>query len=70
MSSTQLPRKDLIESVEGALNTKTPSLELQPRDYEIMRFILEQKFCSLEAIYFRFFPTASWHRSPTIQLTD
>ena len=32
-----------------------PSIKLQPRDYEILQFILEQKFASLETIYFRFF---------------
>jgi hypothetical protein len=53
----ELKRKDFIQSYTEALTNKSAGGRLQSRDYEIMRFILEQKFCSLEAIYFRFFDT-------------
>lgn len=51
----ELTRKDFIKSLTDSVQTKSANGRLQPRDYEIMRFILEQKFCSLEAVYFRFF---------------
>ena len=54
-SLVELKRKDFIQSFTDALTNKNAGGRLQTRDYEIMRFILEQKFCSLEAIYFRFF---------------
>ena len=50
-----LSYKELKESIKESHKTKTPKIILQPRDYEILKYILEQKFCSLEAIYFRFF---------------
>ena len=55
MSSSLFNRKDIVESVNESSRTKSDGFELQARDYEILRFILEQKFSSLEAIYFRFF---------------
>src|ERR1019366_6424173 len=62
--SSLINNKDLIESVNQALHTTTSGLELQPRDYEILRFILEQKFASLEAIYFRFFDVRKLDTDP------
>jgi hypothetical protein len=61
----ELKRKDFIQSLTDALTNKGAGGRLRPRDYEIMRFILEQKFCSLEAIYFRFFDA---RKSPTDSL--
>ena len=56
MGSVELTTKELIESAEQILEPKRIKYSrLQPRDFEILRFILEQKFCSLDAIYFRFF---------------
>ena len=55
LSSVDITRKDFINSLTDSITAKGPRPRLQARDYEIMRFILEQKFCSLEAIYFRFF---------------
>ena len=55
MSSVHLTRKDFISSLTDSIVSKGAGGRIQARDYEIMRFILEQKFCSLEAIYFRFF---------------
>lgn len=57
-----LSKKDFIKSFSDSLTKAGPGGRLQARDYEIMRFILEQKFCSLEAIYFRFFDA---RKSPT-----
>ena len=57
LSGPELKRKDFIQSFTDALTNRSAGGRLQPRDYEIMRFILDQKFCSLEAIYFRFFDT-------------
>ena len=37
------------------MSTRSFETLLQKRDYEIMRFILHQKFASLEVLYFRFF---------------
>lgn len=34
---------------------KAPAFRLTPRDYQILRFLLEQKFAPLEALYFAFF---------------
>jgi len=51
----KLKKKDFLKSLTDSLATSGINGKLQARDYEIMRFILEQKFCSLEAIYFRFF---------------
>lgn len=53
--SSLINRKELVESYNQSLKTKSDGFELQPRDYDILKFILEQKFASLEAIYFRFF---------------
>lgn len=64
MPSVELKRKDFIQSLTDALTTKKSGGRLQPRDYEIMRFILEQKFCSLEAIYFRFFDARKTQSEP------
>ena len=55
MSSIDITKKEFIASLTDSITAKSPHGRIQPRDYEIMRFILEQKFCSLEAIYFRFF---------------
>jgi hypothetical protein len=55
LASVELKKKDFIQSFADSLARTSPRARLQPRDYEIMRFILEQKFCSLEALYFRFF---------------
>ena len=54
-ASSSITRKDFLKSFTDSIVTTGAGGRLQPRDYEIMRFILEQKFCSLEAIYFRFF---------------
>ena len=67
LSSVDLKRKDFIQSLTDAITTKKAGGRLQSRDYEIMQFILEQKFCSLEAIYFRFFDT---RKSPTDSLPN
>ena len=53
--SPKLTNKDILTSVTDVIYPKSPGLILQDRDYEILKFILEQKFSSLEAIYFRFF---------------
>lgn len=52
----------VISTAEGALerpvrrqNTKSPGFRLTQRDYEVFGFLLDQKFASLEALYFRFF---------------
>lgn len=37
------------------VNKKAKSFRLTDRDFEIFAFLLEQKFGSLEQIYFRFF---------------
>ena len=50
-----ISKKAFIKSFSDAVINTGAGGRLQARDYEIMRFILEQKFCSLEAIYFRFF---------------
>jgi 5-hydroxyisourate hydrolase-like protein (transthyretin family) len=50
-----ITKKDFIQSLTDSIVAKGAGGRLTPRDYEILRFILEQKFCSLEAIYFRFF---------------
>lgn len=50
-----LTSKELRESLPSAVGKGVLGVRLQPRDYEILRFILEQKFVSLESIYFRFF---------------
>jgi hypothetical protein len=63
MSST-INNKDIIESFDQASKTKSDGFELQVRDYEILRFILEQKFASLEAIYFRFFDARKAETDP------
>jgi hypothetical protein len=55
MSGIKITKKDFITSLTDSVTRKSPHGRIQLRDYEIMRFILEQKFCSLEAIYFRFF---------------
>ncbi len=47
--------KEIISSAMSALKVKSPGVKLQTRDYELLQFILEQKFVSLEIIYFRFF---------------
>jgi hypothetical protein len=47
--------KEIETSIKESRKTKTKEVELQRRDYDILRFLLEQKFASLEAIYFRFF---------------
>lgn len=46
---------ELKNSIISSSKTKTKKLLIQPRDYLILKFILEQKFASLEVIYFRFF---------------
>ena len=43
--------KQIVESFVESRQKKTSQLQLQKRDLEIMRFILEQKFASLEMIY-------------------
>lgn len=56
MSATSgITKKDFLKSFTDSIVTTKAGGRLQARDFEIMRFILEQKFCSLEAIYFRFF---------------
>jgi len=48
-------------------NIKSPGFRLTPRDYDIFGFLLDQKFASLEALYFRFFDA---RRSPSEPLPD
>lgn len=43
------------ESTSHTPATKDVRLRLTHRDYEILRFLLDQKFASLEALYYRFF---------------
>lgn len=62
--SPYLKKKELVRSVTEAVHTKSPGFELTARDYEILRFILEQKFCSLEAIFFRFFDARKLPEDP------
>ena len=62
--SSIINNKDLVESVNQSSRTTTSGFELQARDYEILRFILEQKFASLEAIYFRFFDARKLETDP------
>ena len=54
--------KEIISSAMSAIKTKSPGVKLQTRDYQILQFILEQKFLSLEIIYFRFF---DWREGQT-----
>lgn len=53
--SLKLTVNDVKEIISPRNNT--PNIRLQKRDYEILQFILDQKFASLEVIYFRFFDT-------------
>jgi hypothetical protein len=62
--SSLINNKELMESVNQSSVTVTSGFELQARDYEILRFILEQKFASLEAIYFRFFDVRKVETDP------
>ena len=39
----------------GRRQAKSPGFRLQERDYDVFGFLLDQKFASLEALYFRFF---------------
>ncbi len=64
MSLNQISRKDFIKSFTSAINKPKALGRMQARDYEILKFILEQKFCSLEAIYFRFFDVRSQPSDP------
>jgi hypothetical protein len=43
------------KSKDDMVNKKAKSFRLTDRDFEIFAFLLEQKFASLEQIYFRFF---------------
>lgn len=43
------------ESASSTNAVKGVSLRLTVRDYDILRFLLDQKFASLEALYYRFF---------------
>lgn len=64
MSSIDITKKEFITSLTDSITAKSPYGRIQPRDYEIMRFILEQKFCSLESIYFRFFDVRESQAEP------
>ena len=64
LSSIDITKKEFITSLTDSVTAKSPHGRLQPRDYEIMRFILEQKFCSLESIYFRFFDVRETQAEP------
>jgi hypothetical protein len=70
MSLNQISRKDFIKSFTSAINKPKALGRMQPRDYEILKFILEQKFCSLEAIYFRFFDVRLSERPAAKKLLD
>ena len=64
MSSIDITKKEFITSLTDSITAKSPHGRIQPRDYEIMRFILEQKFSSLESIYFRFFDVRDSQTEP------
>ena len=59
LSLSQISKKDFHKIFIESASRPSVGGRMQARDYQIMRFILEQKFCSLEAIYFRFFDTRS-----------
>ena len=61
---SKITLKEIRKSFRKALSTQTFETLLQERDYAIMRFILEQKFASLEAIYFRFFDVRKHLKDP------
>ena len=47
--------RELFEAVLDSKWVTAPGIKLTTRDYEILQFLLEQKFASLEVLYFRFF---------------
>src|SRR3974377_1995412 len=53
---------ETAESRRGPRAGRSPGFRLQERDYDIFGFLLDQKFASLEALYFRFFDA---RKSPT-----
>lgn len=64
----------VVSTADGSLkrpvrrqNIKSPGFRLTPRDYDIFGFLLDQKFASLEALYFRFFDA---RQSPSEPLPD
>ena len=59
---------DAIEVKKRVREKKsTVGFRLTDRDYDIFGFLLDQKFASLEALYFRFFDA---RQSPTAELPD
>lgn len=64
VSLKTLTKKDFIKSLTDSITTKKAGGRLTPRDYDILRFILEQKFSSLEALYFRFFDVRKSQTDP------
>lgn len=51
---------ELVSSpVSSAMAKLVPGFRLTDRDYELFGFLLDQKFASLEALYFRFFDSRS-----------
>ena len=51
----KLTKKDIIRGLKDSYTKNIKGWRLQKRDFSILSFILEQKFASLEMIYFAYF---------------
>ena len=55
MPMKKLTDNDFVQSFVDSYGKNLSGMRLQERDYQLLKFVLEQKFISLEMIYLRFF---------------